>query len=181
MLKRKYGDRLKWKRIKKRKYAQSFMNSQPFTGHITLLKMVKVSHPLIVSYEEHSLCIANDGYTWLQHFPQNQHHAVTTMFNQDGDWIQSYIDICVQNGVDQKGVPWLEDLFLDLIVLSTGEVIVKDEDELKEGLQKEMIEQELYDLAWQEGNRIINDIKDGKFEILNLAKKHRDDLLKNLK
>ena len=53
------------------------------------------------------------------------------MFNEKVTIIQWYIDICIQNGVE-NGRPFWDDLYLDLIVLPYGEMIQKDADELEE-------------------------------------------------
>ena len=73
------------------------------------------------------MCIVDDGYMWLQHFPKGQNCTVTTMFDADGEVIQWYIDICNEIGTENN-VPWWDDLFLDIIVLPTGEIIRQDED-----------------------------------------------------
>ncbi|MGB2872627.1 MAG: DUF402 domain-containing protein, partial [Psychrobacillus psychrotolerans] len=62
MLKRRYGDRSDWQRIKKREYAQSYVDKEEFTGYITLLNMIQVSEPLWVKYDEKSVCIVDDGF-----------------------------------------------------------------------------------------------------------------------
>jgi uncharacterized protein len=110
-LKRKFGDRSDWKRVAKRKYIQTFIESREFKGHITLLKILQVTEPLNVIYQDRKVCIADDNYIWLQHFPMNAHHAVTTMFDHEGRIVQWYIDICDRNGISEDGIPWMDDLF----------------------------------------------------------------------
>lgn len=41
-LKRKYGNRLDWKRVLDREYAQSYLETDSYKGHLSLLKMNKV-------------------------------------------------------------------------------------------------------------------------------------------
>lgn len=104
MSKRKYGNRADWKRVEKRKYAQTYLKIKEFKGHITLLNIVKVTEPLITRYGEKEICIVDNGYMWLQHFPLGKYHSVTTMFDDNGNVVQWYIDICLENGVED-GVP----------------------------------------------------------------------------
>jgi uncharacterized protein len=179
MLKRKYGDRSGWKRVLKSQYAQSFLDTKGFTGYVTLLKIEKVTEPLYVSYEGKTICIADNEYIWLQHFPLNKHHSVTTMFNSNGEIVQWYIDICVENGVE-KNIPWMDDLFLDIVVLPTGEVIQKDADELEEALSKGVIDESLYHLAWTEANFLTHLIKNNHFDLIKQSKSHKEILLKEL-
>ena len=180
MLKRKYGDRSDWKRILQRKYAQSYLNTQEFTGYITLLHAIQVSQPLFFHYEEKKICIVDDGYMWLQHFPMNKNYSVTTMFDHQGNIVQWYIDICLCNGMD-AGRPWMDDLFLDIILLPSGEVIEKDADELEEALAYGIIDKKRYDLAWNEAKTIKNLLAKDEFELVTLANQHKDMLTNLLK
>lgn len=101
------------------------------SSYITLLNTIKVTEPLSVNYGERKVCIVDDGYMWLQQFPLEKNHSVTRMFDANGDIVQWYIDICLRNGVENN-VPWMDDLFLDIVVLPNGEIIEKDADELEE-------------------------------------------------
>lgn len=158
MLKRKYGDRTDWKRILKRKYAQTFLDTKEFKGYLTLLHIIKVTESLSIRYGKSEICIVDDDYMWLQQFPLEKKHSVTTMFDANGEIVQWYIDICLKNGLD-RNVPWMDDLFLDIVLLPSGEVIQKDDDELEEAYLNGIIDKSLYNLAWDEANnltRLIN-------------------------
>lgn len=180
MLKRKYGDRSEWKRILKRKYAQSYLETKEFKGYITLLHTIKVSEPLSVRYGENNICIVDDGYMWLQQFPLEKNHSITTMFDANGNIVQWYIDICLENGLD-RNIPWMDDLFLDIVLLPSGEVIQKDDDELEEAFLNGIINKSLYNLAWDEANNLTELINNRSFELLNLSNKHKEILVNKLK
>ena len=171
MLKKRYGNRLDWKRVLERDYKQLLLDTAEFRGYVTLLSTRKVSAPLLVLNNEKSLCILDDGYSWLQHFPEGERFSLTTMFNAEGEILQWYIDVCKEIGIED-GVPWMEDLYLDIVVLPSGEIILKDEDELEEALVTGIIDQALYDMAWEEAKRIMDLIDRGEFGLLELSKKH---------
>ena len=180
MLKRKYGERPDWSRISKKKYAQTYLETDEFKGYITLLHMVQLTEPLFVQYDKKEVCVANEGYSWLQQFPADQHHSVTTMFNEEGNVIQWYIDICLRNGCED-GKPWMDDLYLDIILFPTGEIIIKDTDELEDAYKSGIIHKELYDLAWKEVNRINRMLCTGDFPLVQLASEHKTQLMGLLK
>ncbi len=115
---------------------------------------------------------------WLQQFPIDKHHSVTTVFDEKGQIVQWYIDICYMNGVGEDNVPWMDDLFLDIIVMPSGEVIQKDSEELDEALFNGTIDKSLWDLARQEATMINSLIKDRKFTLLQLSEEHKDLLLR---
>jgi len=110
MLKRKFGDRAEWQRVIERKYSQSYLDTREFKGYITLVKTIIVTEPLTVNYGEKNLCIVDNGYIWLQQFPLEKNHSVTTMFDANGEIIQWYIDICHKNSIEDN-VPYMDDLF----------------------------------------------------------------------
>ncbi|MDN4607871.1 DUF402 domain-containing protein [Sporosarcina highlanderae] len=180
MLKRKYGSRYDWKRILKKSYVEKYYETAQFTGHVSLFRMNEVSEPLFKMYGKKNTCIAAKGYSWLQHFPDDEHYSVTTVFNDENQVVQWYIDICKQNGYCETNGPWMDDLFLDLIVLPTGELIEKDEDELEDALNKEIITKHDYDQAWLENRKLKTLIEDRRFDLLELANVHFAELAKNI-
>ncbi|WP_191277314.1 DUF402 domain-containing protein, partial [Neobacillus kokaensis] len=91
-----------------------------------------------------------------------------------------YIDICLDNGLD-RDIPWMEDLFLDIVLLPSGEVFLKDDDELEEAVVKGIIDKSLYNLAWDEANNLIKLIHNRSFELLNLSIEHKEILVNQLK
>ena len=180
MHKRKYGERPDWSRISQKKYAQTFLETDEFKGYITLLQMLQLTEPLFVQYDKKEVCIANEGYFWLQQFPADKHHSVTTMFNEEGNIIQWYIDICLSNGCED-GKPWMDDLYLDIILFPTGDIFVKDADELESAYLEGIIDINLYELAWNEVQMIKSLIEKEQFALVNLSCLHRDMLMDMLK
>lgn len=172
MVGRRYGNRVDWKRIKKRNYIELNMETIDFKGYVCLIEMQEVTHPLDIPYPNQLLRIADNGYSWLQHFPKDSHHAVTTMFDHNGEVIQTYIDICLQNGVDENG-PWWDDLYLDLLVFPSGEILLQDEEELEEALEEGFISQQEYDLAWNEVESLRTTLANNQLAIIHLAPVHR--------
>ncbi|WNQ12794.1 DUF402 domain-containing protein [Paenibacillus aurantius] len=179
MLKRKYGHRPGWSRVLEREYAQEYVDTDDFRGHLSLLRLRQTASPLLARYGERTVCIADSGYEWLQQFPEDAHHSVTVMFDARGMIVQWYVDICLRNGWDGRN-PWMDDLFLDLIVLPEGEVIVKDAGELEQALADGVVNRELYELAWNECRRLKELSEQGRFPLLSLAAKHRERLLPEL-
>lgn len=179
LLERKYGDRSNWKRVIEREYTQSFLDTAKFKGYVTLLKVNRVSEPLFVQYGDKRVCIVDDGYIWLQHFPSEKRFSLTTMFDSKGEIVQWYINICLRNGFEND-IPWLDDLFLDIVVLPTGEVIQLDGDELEDALKAGIINNALYKMACYEADKIISLIKSNEFELMNLTKIHKELLLERI-
>lgn len=177
MLKRKFGDRPDWSRVTARTYVQSHMEDGSFRGYVTLLRLDRVRQPLTAVYGDCQVVIADDGYVWLQHFPEGEPYSLTTMFDRDGRVMQWYIDMVDRIGVDERGVPWMDDLFLDVIALPSGEAVLKDADELDEALAEGRIEAQAYERVKRQAADVMAAITEGRFALFRHCAAHRDKLL----
>ncbi|MET3292567.1 UNVERIFIED_CONTAM: putative RNA-binding protein associated with RNAse of E/G family [Brevibacillus sp. OAP136] len=176
-MKRKFANRPDWKRIYQKRYALMEKQDSQFAGIVTIFAIDEVREPLVMGCCNVSVCVADAGYVWLQHFPEHSHFTLTTMFNQAGEIVQHYIDIVKEHGVTNEGIPWFDDLYLDVVKLPTGELEIIDGDELDEALQKGVITQADHDLAWQEANRIKGLIEQDQFPLFSLCVPHYQGLL----
>lgn len=179
-VKRKFGTHKGWKRILEKQYAQMFIITDEFTGYLSLFHSIKVAESVTKRYNQKEVCILDDGYMWLHQYPLNKNHSITTMFNKDGDIVQWYIDICLEHGTEDN-VPWMDDLFLDIVVLPTKEIYLLDEEELVNAYKDNYISNEQYDLAWKEASDILEQLKQDQFRLLALADQHKKQLEKKLK
>ncbi len=176
-MKRLIANRPEWKRILQKRFYCSFLSTPEYTGHVTLLCMDQIREPLWIRAGDDPTCIVNTGYSWLQHFPLGEHFAITTMFDEREKIIQWYIDICLRQGVTENNIPWFDDLFLDVEFTPNGDLRLLDADELDDALDTGEISKSEYDLALCESERIMAQIKQGKFAILGLCEQHRLSLL----
>ncbi|MEK4759763.1 DUF402 domain-containing protein [Viridibacillus sp. FSL E2-0187] len=176
MLKKRFVTREDWTRILEREFKQLYISDTTFSGNIALITLKKVKEPLWTYHCNKKICIVDNGYSWLQQLPENEHFAITTMFNESNEIIQWYIDITTHNGIE-NGVPYMEDLFLDLIVLPTGEIIKKDLEEIEEALEEGWITKEQYNLAFYTFNTIYEELQNNTFKYIKLSNVHRKCLL----
>jgi predicted RNA-binding protein associated with RNAse of E/G family len=179
-VKRRTADRRDWARIARRRFAVARVDEAGFAGSVTLLVMDVVTEPFVGAHS--GICFADSGYAWLTHFPDGAHHAVTTMFDAAGRLLQWYVDVCREHGLGPDGVPWWDDLYLDVVLRPTGEVLLLDEDELELALAHELVTPAEYALAWGEARRLLA-AADGALNPAGLAARsvaHRELLLRRL-
>ncbi len=86
--------------------------------------------------------------------PQNDWYCITAMMDENGKVLLWYIDMTAKQGIDVDGVPYFDDLYLDLVVYPDGTIIVDDMDELEEALSKKDITQEQFNLAVETSHRL---------------------------
>ncbi|MFD3155432.1 DUF402 domain-containing protein [Haloimpatiens sp. FM7330] len=177
-MKRKFADKANWRRVSKRKFKLTYIKNEEFNGYISAIYIEKIEEPLIKTVNGKRLCLADEGYIWMQQFPADCNYALTTMFNEKREVIQWYFDICKGNKVNRKGMPYFDDLYLDIVVLPTSEVVVVDKDELYEALQKGDITRQEYDLAWNETKNLVKQIKEKSNTLLKSSYKYLDHILK---
>lgn len=179
-MKQRAADRLPWPRVTAGRFVTHAFATTEFQGVATLLCIDAVREPLWVDWQGHRSCICDSGYTWLQHFPTNTHYAVTTQFNEQGQVVQWYIDSCNHHWVDERGIPWWEDLYLALLVFPDGGCHIADADERDDPLHRGVIDTNLHTLAWQEARHLQSTIQAGAFPLLALANAHRLYLRRSL-
>jgi len=178
-MKRKFGDRANWRRITNRQFTCRFVQSKMFTGYITLYTIQDLKEPLWKTYGGSTFCIADKGYSWLQYYPKGEHFVVTAMFDNQERIVEWYIDTCRSQGITDQGVPWFDDLYLDVVVLKDGEIFLLDEDELEEALARKQITAADYELANRTAKELLRAIDAHMFPYFQLSLKHRKSLFEN--
>lgn len=93
-MKRKFGDRANWRRITNRQFTCRYVESEEFTGYLSLYTIHELKEPLWKTYGGYTFCTADKGYSWLQYFPKDEHFVVTAMFDDQERIIEWYIDTC---------------------------------------------------------------------------------------
>lgn len=167
-----------WKRILQHRFYCTTVNEPAFKGIVTLYCMDRVNAPLMVEYFGRKTVIADTGYSWLKHFSAGeQHFTVTTQFDAQQQIIAWYIDICLRTGIDQNHIPWMDDLFLDIVVSPAMEIEVKDADELLAARESGLISREEFAMAWVETNKLLERITKQQFRFFALSSAHREKLL----
>jgi predicted RNA-binding protein associated with RNAse of E/G family len=173
-MKIKSAAREDWGRVLARRFAVRRIDAPEFHGYVTLLRIDEVTEPLYATFGGERVCIAGRGYDWLQHFPDGAHYALLAAFDEQGTLVQWYIDVVEGMGVDERGVPWYADLYLDIVIAAGGETLLLDVDELDEALRQGEVTQSQYDFAWREASILLDALEEDLFPLLWLSEAHRD-------
>ena len=179
-MKRKIADRPNTKRILEKKYAHTHIHDNIFEGDISILCMDKVREPLIIQYEQRDICIIGDGHTWIQHFPKNTYHSMTTMIDENDHIVQFYFDIAKDIGRTETGIPYMDDLYLDVVYMPNEKPFLLDEDELDDALDSKIITQHEHDIAHKEAEQIMQDLLRGTQVLVNNFDNHYQHVKKCL-
>lgn len=129
-------------------YTQKRIDEDHFKGYVCNIKIKNVSKPLIVNNGISEICIKDNNYEWFEVYPDNENYAITIMFDDNKNLIEWYFDIAKEVGIE-NGIPYEDDLYLDMIIMPNGQKLVLDEEELLGALNRGEITQTDVDLAYQ--------------------------------
>ena len=91
-MRQKYADYPNWKRVLEKEYKNKYFDNEDFKGNISLLKAVKVKEKLMVG--ENNLVVLDDGYKWLELYPEdNKNIAVSVCLSDKDEILEWYFDI----------------------------------------------------------------------------------------
>ncbi|WP_346888228.1 DUF402 domain-containing protein [Clostridium sp. UBA1056] len=171
-MKRRFAHKPDWSRVLKREFKIEFVDNEELRGYISSIKIKDITESLTIQTKGVDYCIVDEGYYWIQYFPEGKNFVLTVMIDEKDNVIQWYFDISEKYELTEDGIPFYDDLFLDIAVLTTGEVILLDEDELNDALDKNEITEKQYNNAMRQAQELIVWINEN-FEKLNeLTKKY---------
>ena len=97
----------------------------------------------------------DNNYKWLEFYDYNSKVKLTAIYDENNEIIEWYFDIAREIG-KEKDVPYEDDLYLDVVVTSNGDISLLDEDELKEAFYRFEVNKEDYDMAYNEAEQLMN-------------------------
>lgn len=130
------------------------VDSELVTGYIGLVEIREVKEAQVWKFNGNDIVVCDRGIRWLTILPQNDWYCITAMMNEKEEILLWYIDMIASQGVDRDGIPYFDDLYLDLVVYPDGTIIVDDMDELEDALEKKDITQEQFKLAMETSEKL---------------------------
>ena len=131
-MKRRFADARSNRAIIDSTIETKIINDKAFKGYMSLLKINKVKKECRVDTENR--CILANNYKWLEMYPLDKHMCITAMFDEKNVIKEWYFDISKEVGIE-NGVPYEDDLYLDVVIVPDGRIHLLDEDELYKALE----------------------------------------------
>lgn len=156
------------------RFVQKRIVEDYFKGYICKVEVDKVIKPIVAKSKNGDTVLLADNYVWYMAYPDNGKYAITIMYDDKQNLIEWYFDIAKNLGI-RNGIPYEDDLYLDLVIRPDGSCKVLDEDELKEALEKELITKEDYDNAFLTVNDLINKYQNNIDTLLELTNKIKSE------
>ena len=136
-----------WKCITSKELSGKQVCTDFFNGYIGLIQIKEVSEIQKWKFNSEEFVVCEQGFKWLSILPRDNFYCITAMMDEKNNIAVWYIDMIASQGIDVDGVPYFDDLYLDLVVYPNGKVMVDDMDELEEALRQGDITQEQFTLA----------------------------------
>ena len=104
-----------WTRVRSKKQIIREFACGEHKGKISLLKILELSGPFVRRYENREIVLADAGYYWLQLAEDRSHAWFTVMFDDQGRFIEIYVDVTDGNDALAEN-PTFDDMYLDYVV-----------------------------------------------------------------
>lgn len=155
-----YADRRNDKNILKKEFNIVDSQNAEFQGKIGLIKLEKVNQKFIANRPNgKNEIVIDDGYKILTYFPEKESFCCSVMFNKENQILQWYFDILKTNCKYDDGIPYGEDMYLDVIALPNGEYYTLDENDLSNALDNKIITLADFTKAYINMNKVEDIIK----------------------
>lgn len=174
-MKRKYLDGSNWSWLAERSYNWKYTD-EVWKGYVSLIKMGRVKQKLTAHYGGQEVCLCDDGYKGVMFLPDGETWCVTAVYNTENEIVEWYFDMTKANGVTEEGVPYFDDLYLDIAVAPDFSVRILDEDELQEALDEQVITQEDYELAYRTCDSVLKTVVTNKEFLVEFLKRYVEEL-----
>lgn len=164
----KYAD-FPMKYVTEKEFRNMYVSEEDFKGYVSQISIIKANQP--IRTEKNYIERANSGYKWLEFYPDNSNIAMTVTYDDQNNIIQWYFDIA--NKIDIKDdIPYIEDLYLDVVLTNDNKCFLLDEDELEAALEINDINKQQYDMAYKIADELIEKIKNKKQELISFSNKY---------
>ena len=127
-------------------------------GYAAHLKVIEANRPFMVGAEGAKICISDDGYSSLEYLPDDGNWCVFSVYDPEDKIVEWYFDITRKNGVDEEGNPYLDDLYLDIVLTPDGKVLILDEDELINAREEGLVSEEEFKMAYRVKDELLEKV-----------------------
>ena len=128
-------------------------------------------------YVPNGNCMLDNNYKWLEFYNYNSKVKLTAFYNEKNEILEWYFDIAREIG-KENGIPYEDDLYLDVVVTPKGEIMLLDEDELKDALDRMEITEKDFEDANREARELISKLRNKKDELKEFTDKYLKEMLK---
>lgn len=164
-MKRRYINHSNTNSLTKEYYYFEEQKNEFVNGYVAVIEIYEANKKTMVPREgREDDCVLDIGYKLFRIFDKTKSYCIVAIYNENFEFIEFYIDcidnICYDN---ELNIPYMEDLFLDIVYTNKDEIIVLDEDELKEAYNNRDITKEQYEKVLKSKEEVLRLLNDKKY------------------
>ena len=163
----------KWVDVRKKQTREvtdmtvTIVKDESLNSYITLKEVNDLTKPHKIPVNGRWITKLDKNYTILEYTPLDKLYNVRVHINDKEQILEYYFDIILQNEIrkiEGKDIPFYNDLYLDVIYYqkvatqTDNFILLDDRDELKDALNDGKIDQEEYDLAYEDANSLMKEL-----------------------
>lgn len=97
---------------------------EDYNAYVSFIKVEEVKHKIDVDFDSSRKILVDNGYSRFCFMPMHKNWCMSVYLNENNDIVEWYFDMTRENCLDQKGKPYFEDLYLDVVVSPKYKVLV---------------------------------------------------------
>lgn len=139
-------------------YHQMHMDNELFKGWVSLNYLTDGEERFWEYEKSGKVPVCGKGMTWLTLIPDDRKRCIGAYIKPDRRVSVWYVDVIEETGIDEDGIVYYMDKYLDVILTPQGDVIVQDRDELDAAYASGELSDFQYKEALKEGELIIGEL-----------------------
>lgn len=168
--KKKYIQNVYMREVNDKLYYEE--EDKSLNGYVALTFIKNIDKPLTTYCNGKKYIGLDKGSSILEYVPKNGNYNCRVFFNENNQPLCFYFDINNGTGRDEQGV-WYDDLYLDVTMecptITGGFYYIRldDEKEFKQAKKDSLINDELYNMGYETANKLMEELKIFKNDIVN--------------
>ncbi len=139
-------------------YHQMYMDNEIFKGWVAINYLTD-GETRYWDYEKAgAVPVCGKDMVWLTIIPENASRSISAYFLPNRRVSAWYVDVIEEVGIDEDGIVYFLDKYLDIELTPQGDVRVDDRDELDAAYTSGELSKEQYESALMEGERIVKEL-----------------------
>ncbi|MBQ9140676.1 MAG: DUF402 domain-containing protein [Lachnospiraceae bacterium] len=139
-------------------YHQMYMDNELLKGWVSINYLTDGETRYWEYEKSGKVPVCGKGMLWLTIIPDDRSRCIGAYILPNRRVSVWYIDVIEEVGIDEDGVVYYLDKYLDVILTPQGDVCVKDRDELDAAYESGELSTAQYEAALQEGDLIIEEL-----------------------
>lgn len=139
-------------------YHQMHMDNELFKGWVSINYLTDGEERFWEYEKSGKVPVCGKGMTWLTLIPDDRKRCIGAYIKPDRRVSVWYVDVIEETGIDEDGVVYYIDKYLDVILTPQGDVVIMDRDELDAAYASGELTNAQYEVALREGEWILEEL-----------------------